>query len=171
MQGSFLPHPVLVHSEPAKRHYQAAENLTSAKHQQILQANKHRRIGTLYKVGQRVKLSTKNLPDRYHVSKISPRWLGPFPVSHYEPWTQNITLDFSDYPDLQKITNQFNTSLIAPFYTNSDKLFPGRTLPQPGPVTGEKYEVEKLLEFRSQPKTNKLQYLVKWEGWPSKHNQ
>ena len=32
MQGSFLPHPVLVHSDPAKRHYQAAENLTSAKH-------------------------------------------------------------------------------------------------------------------------------------------
>ena len=73
MQGSFLPHPVLVHSDPAKRHYQAAENLTSAKHQQILPANKHRRIGTPYKVGQQVKLSTENLPDRYHVSKISPR--------------------------------------------------------------------------------------------------
>jgi len=72
-QPPSLPYPILVYSDPAKRHYQVAENLTRAKHQQIIQPNKHRRPAPPYHIGQQVKLSTKNLPERYHVSKISPK--------------------------------------------------------------------------------------------------
>ena len=35
-QPPSLPHPIFVYSDPAKRHYQVAENMTRAKHQQIV---------------------------------------------------------------------------------------------------------------------------------------
>ena len=38
-----LPHPIPVYSDPAQRHYSAAEKLNSAKYNQIKYANKHRR--------------------------------------------------------------------------------------------------------------------------------
>ena len=31
--------------------------------------------------------------------------------------------------------------------------------------------METLLEFRSEPRTGKMQYLVKWKEWPTKYNQ
>jgi len=170
-QAPSLPHPILVYSDPAKRHYQVAENLTRAKHQQIVQANNHRRPAPPHHIGQQVKLSTKNLPERYHVSKISPKWVGPFTVTQYNPWAQNVTLDFSDYPDLNNISNSFNTSVIAPYHENPEHLFPGRTPTKPEAVSKDRYEVEKLLEFRSEPRTGKMQYLVKWKDWPTKYNQ
>ena len=35
-QSLSVPYPILVYLDPAKRHYQVAENLTRAKHQQIV---------------------------------------------------------------------------------------------------------------------------------------
>ncbi|KAF8445133.1 hypothetical protein BGX38DRAFT_1271470 [Terfezia claveryi] len=103
-------------------------------------------------------LSTKNLPARYHSSKLSPKWIGPFTITKYSPWSQNAKLNFTDFPDLNNINNSFHTSLLKPFFPNPIQLFPSRTLEQPGPVKEDRYEVERVLEFRSQPRTGKLQY-------------
>ena len=117
-------------------------------------------------------LSTKNLPaDKFKLSKHSPKWTGPFKVLEYNPQNQNVTLDFSDFPDLSNISIKFHTSLLKPFTPNNDIHFPERKLNRPGPVEEDRWEVEKVLEFRSQPKTGKPQYKVQCKGWPTKYNQ
>ena len=147
-QPPSLPYSILVYSDPAKIHCHMAENLTSAKHQQIVQANKHRRPAPAYHIGQQVKLSTKNLPERYHVFKISPKWVGPRTGTQYNLWAQNVTLDFSDYHDLNNISNSYNTSVIGPCYENPEHLFPGRTPTKPEAVSKNRYKLAILLEFK-----------------------
>jgi len=76
-----LPIPILIFFNPAKRFYEAAENITKAKIQQTPQANKRRRESPAYSIGSQVMLSTKNLPARYNSSKLSSKWIGPFKVN------------------------------------------------------------------------------------------
>jgi len=66
-----LPIPIPIFSNPAKRFYEAAENLTKAKIQQTQQANKLTRESAAYPIGSQVMLSTKSLPARYNSSKLS----------------------------------------------------------------------------------------------------
>jgi hypothetical protein len=165
-----LPIPIHSFSDPAKRHYEVAENLTQAKHKQILHANKHRTASPNYKVGDKVLLSTKNLPERYQNNKLTPRWFGPFTITNVYEWRQSYELDLSEYPDLLNISNCFHTSLIKPYRENLHDLFPTRTLAQPGPVESDRWEVEKVLEMRSQPKTGTIQYKVRWTGWGPSHD-
>ena len=117
-------------------------------------------------------LSTKNLPaDKFKLCKLSPTWTGPFKVLEYNPQNQNVSLDFSDFPDPSDISNKFHTSLLKPFTPNDDIHFAERTLNRPGPVEEDGWEVEKVLEFRSQPKTSKPQYKVQWKACHIKYNR
>ena len=101
-------------------------------------------------------LSTKNRPaDKFKLSKLSPKWTGRFKVLEYNPENQNVTLDFSDFPHLSNISNKFHTSLLKPFTHNDDIHVPERKLNRHGPVEEDRWEVERVLEFRSQPKTGK----------------
>ena len=76
-----LPHPIPVYSDPAQRHYSAVVKLNSAKHSQIKYANKHRRPAKYHDKGDELMLSNKNLPaDKFKLSKLSPKWTGPFKV-------------------------------------------------------------------------------------------
>ena len=59
-----------------------------------------------------------------------------------------MTLDLSELPDLQYITNSFYTSLIKPYVPNNDEKFPTRKLDKPGPLAGDRWEVEQVLQFR-----------------------
>ena len=68
-----LPHPIPIYSDPTKRFYQAAEKLTKAKYDQIIQANKCRRQAPNDKIHDQVILSTKNLPATFHQSKLAPK--------------------------------------------------------------------------------------------------
>ena len=117
-------------------------------------------------------LSTKKLPaDKFKLSKLSPKCTGPFKVLKYNPPNQNVTLDFSDFPDLSNITNKFHTSLLKHYIPNDDIYFSERKLNRPGPVTEDRQEVQKVLEFRRQRKTGKPQYKVQCKGWPTEYNQ
>ena len=42
------------------------------------------------------------------------------------PYSQNITLDLSELPDLQYITNSFSISLIKPYIPHNDEKFATR---------------------------------------------
>jgi len=61
--------------------------------------------------------------------------------------------------------------VIAPYHENPEHLFSGRTLQKPESVSKHRCDVETWLEFRSEPRTGKLQYPVKWKDWPTKYNQ
>ena len=129
---SELPHPITMYSVPGKRFYQAAETLTKAKYDKIIQANKHRREAHHYKMHDQVILSTKNLSAGFHQFKFAPKWIVPFKIINFISWSQNVTLDLSELSDLQYITNSFHRSHNKPYIPTYDEKFPTRKLRKPG---------------------------------------
>ena len=167
---SQLPHPIPIYSDPAKRFYQAAEKLTKAKDDQIIQSNKHRREAPYYKINDQVILSTKNLPAAFHHSKLAPKWIGRFKITNFIPCRQNVILDLSELPDLQSIVDSLHTLLIKSYIPNKDEKFPTRKLDKPDPVEEDKWEVEKVSQFGCKPAIRQPQYEVKWKGYEYEDN-
>ena len=81
-------------------------------------------------------LSTKNLAaDKFKLSKLSPKCTGLFKVLKYNPQNQNVSLDFSDFPDLSNISNKCHASLLKPFTSNDDIYVSEKKLNGPELVT------------------------------------
>jgi len=171
LAASPLPHPILIYANPTQLHYQLEKNLTEAKLSQITSANKNRRPATPYEEGELVMVSTKNFPSHFNTSKLHYTWIGPVPVIKANNIRQTYTLNLSDYSELSKITPTFHTSLIKPCQLNDNNKFPTRKLGQPEPVGKERYEVEKVVEFRTEPKTGKRQYKVTWKEYNESKDQ
>ena len=107
-------HPIHMHSDPDKSFPQAAEKLTKANYDQIIQANNHRREAPNYEMNHQVILSTKDLSAAFHQSKLARKWIGRFQITNIISWSQHVTLDLSDLPDLQYITNSFHIDSSRP---------------------------------------------------------
>jgi len=168
---SLLSHPIPIYTNPTKIHYQLGKNLTEAKLNQITSANKNSRPATPYEEGELVMVSIKNFPSHFNTNKLHYPWIGSVLVIRANNIRQTYTLDLSDYPKLSKITPTFHTSLIKPYQPNNDNKFPTRKLGQPGPVKEGRYEVEKVVEFRTKPRTGKRQYKVRWKGYNESKDQ
>ena len=74
-------------------------------------------------------------------------------MTNFIPWSQNVTFDLSELPDLQYITNSLHTSLIKPDIFNNDEKFATTELYKPDPVEGDRWEVEHVLQLRFNPGT------------------
>ena len=153
--------------------YNASKNISEARKQQTVQANKRRRPSPLYTIGQKVLLSMENIKSKTSTiskNKLQPKWSGPFIVTQYWPNQDNIQLEL---PADWKIYNIFHTSLIKPYIENDDQRFPSRKNTRPPPVPEadpqeDIYEVEAIRNhktIRGYP-----YYLVKWTGWPESDN-
>jgi len=171
LAASPLPHSIPIYANPTKLYYQLGKNLTEAKLNQITLANKHRRPATPYEEGELVMVSTKNFPSHFNINKLHDPWIGPVPVIKANNIRQTYNLDLSDYPELSRITPTFHTSLIKPYQPNDDNKFPTRKLGQPGPVEKGRYEVEEVVEFRTEPRTGKRQYRVRWKAYNKSKDQ
>ena len=152
--STVLPHTSPVYSDPGQRNHAAAEKLNSAKHDQIEYANKHRIPAKYHEKGDDLMLFTKHLPaDEFKLCEFTPKWTGPFKVPEYNPRNPNVKLDISDFPELSNICNKFHNSLLKPFKPNDNNPFTEWNLKRPGPVEDDRWEVENVLEFKSQQKT------------------
>jgi len=56
---------------------------------------------------------------------------------------------------------------MKPYVENNSMDLPGRDEEPRGEVTEGRWEVERVLEFRTAPHTSKSQYLVRWKGYRS----
>src|SRR5213080_2293891 len=101
-------------------------------------------------------------------SKLDPLYSGPFKVTHINHWTDNYSCDFTEFPELQAIHNKFHISALKP--AEKPKTFTKQDQ-KPGPVEDDRWEVEKVLEFRTHPRTGAKQYKVRWQGWTKEHDQ
>ena len=120
-----------------------------------------------YKTGDQVWLEGCNLRiDRPSV-KLAPKRYRPFKIRKVlSPITYQLAL-----PPQWKIHDVFHADLLTPYHET--KLHgPNFTRPPPDLIDGEEeYEVEEILQSRRFGKGHKVQYLVKWKGYPESDNQ
>jgi hypothetical protein len=121
----------------------------------------------VFKTGDKVLLSAKNLRLRNPSRKLTARFIGPFPVE--EPiGTQAYRLTL---PNNLPIHPVFHTSLLRPYHHREGEpdVLPGPIELDDGEETGDRYEVEALVGKRK--KKRLIQYLVKWKGWSDHYNE
>ena len=132
---------------------EAQDNLLLAKTDQAHHANKHRGAEIIYKVGDKVLLSTFHRWREYmqrgdhRVAKFMVRYDGPYTVIQAWPDSSVYTLDL---PDSMKILPTFHASLLQPFVSNDNELFPSRQHREPGPILtadgSQEYYVNHILD-------------------------
>ena len=116
-------------------------------------------------------LSTKNLPLATAYRKTAPEFIGPLAITKAFYATDNYTVTL---PDELNIHNTFHVEHLKPYILNNDKRFPNRKNTKPGPLPGfedeDRYEVERILREKGNPRTGEVLYYVKWKGWGHQSN-
>jgi hypothetical protein len=119
-----------------------------------------------YKEGDLVWLEGKNLCINQPTAKLAPRRHGPFKVIQVMS-AVNYRLEL---PTQWSIHPVFHTDLLTPYW---ETIMHGPNFTQPTPelIDGEEeYSVEKILDSQRFGRRRRLQYLVKWEGYPDTDN-
>jgi hypothetical protein len=119
-----------------------------------------------YKEGDQVWLEGKNLRLNQPTAKLAPRRHGPFKVIKVlSPVSYQLAL-----PTQWSIHPVFHIDLLTP-YRETIMHGPNYQRLVPDLVDGEEeYSVEKILDSRKFSRRQRLQYLVKWEGYPDSDN-
>jgi hypothetical protein len=119
-----------------------------------------------YKEGDLVWLEGKNLRVNQPTAKLAPRQHGPFKIIQVMS-AVNYRLEL---PTQWSIHPVFHINLLTP-YKETTMHGPNFTRPTPELINGEEeYSVEKILDSRHFGRRRRLQYLVKWEGYPDVEN-
>ena len=153
--NSTLPSIELHHKKLKEILARTRYQLTLAKENFKVQADKHRSLETNFKVGDLVWLSIKNL-YLHGKKKLLPRYVGPFQITQViNPVAVKLLL-----PASMKIHPVFHVSLLKP-------VTPGTRLSKPPTsVTIEghqEFEVKKILD--SKRVGTRFFYLIDWKGF------
>ncbi|CDJ34265.1 uncharacterized protein EMH_0019520 [Eimeria mitis] len=143
----------------------AQSHIIKAKWQQKRYADAHRRDAQ-YNPGDRVWISSRNLPGLNQCSKFEPRFLGPFAVlERIGQVAYRIEL-----PPTYTCHNAFHVSQLVPDRPRDPQMKSKEAAVWRLPVTGpdgtptDIYEVDYILDQRGSDED--IQYLVKWRGAP-----
>ena len=120
-----------------------------------------------YKTGDQVWLEGRNLQIDWSSAKLAPKRHGPFKIKKVlSPITYQLEL-----PAQWKIHDIFHANLLTPYHET--KLHGANFIrPPPDLIDGEEeYEIEEILQSRKFGRGCKVQYLVKWKGYPDSENQ
>jgi hypothetical protein len=120
-----------------------------------------------YKEGDQVWLEGRNLHTDQPAAKLAPQRHGPFMVKQVmSPVSYCL-----DLPLQWKIHPIFHIDLLSP-YRKTEVHGVNYQHPPPKLVDNkEEYKVEAILDTRRTGRGCKLQYLVKWKGYPNADNQ
>ena len=120
-----------------------------------------------YQAGDQVWLEGRNLRIDQPSAKFAPKRHGPFRIKKVlSPITYQLEL-----PPQWKIHDVFHADLLTPYH-ETELHGPNFMKPPPDLIDGEEeYEIEEVLQSRRQGRGRKIQYLVKWKGYPDSENQ
>ena len=138
----------------------AKASLSMALHRQKAYADKGRRA-IEFKIGQYVKLSTRNLASKANgTPKLHPKFIGPFQV------TERIGAQAYKLllPQEMRIHIVFHASLLQPWHHSSAGITPAQVLLV---KDDEQFEVESILDHQDEGtgRRKKSSYLVAWKGY------
>jgi hypothetical protein len=103
----------------------------------------------------------------YQASKLNPKQYGPF---HIEKVISPVAYHL-ELPNNWQIHNVFHASLLLP-YRETAYHGPNFSHPPPNLVGGEEeQEIEKIINHQYFGKSQALQYLIKWKGFPESDNE
>ena len=120
-----------------------------------------------YKEGDLVWLEGRHLRTNQPVIKLVPRRHGPFSIVQVmSPINYRLKL-----PTQWSIHDVFHIDLLTP-YQETDIHRANYSRPAPELVDNEEeYEVKKILDSQRFGRRRKLQYLIKWKGYPDLDNE
>jgi hypothetical protein len=154
---------------------EARDNLLAAKVTQAHHANARRGAEDVFKVGEKVMLSTLHRRKQYtrkgekRSAKFFPRFDGPYTITGTHPETSNYTLRL---PPSSTMFPTFHASELKRFEANDRDLFPSWELSRPGPIVTEEgmeeYLVEEIIDVRKRGQG--WQFLVRWSGYGPEHD-
>ena len=123
-------------------------------------------IPSQYKPRDQVWLEATHLKLRHQKTKLTPKHYGPFRViKEISPVAYKIQLPMS-----WGIHNMFHASLLSP-YQETAANGPNFSRPPPDLIDGEEeYKVERIVNHRRHGWARRLQYLIKWKGYPESDN-
>jgi hypothetical protein len=148
---------------------EARHNLLAAQNRQRQYANQHRRE-VVFKKGDMVLLSTANLRNEQRAPKLSPKFIGPFPIIRV---VSDVAYEL-ELPDTLKIHPVFHVSKLKEYKDGKD-LFPERKEESQIRPTSENvidgeeaWEVEEVVgkRVRKRGKATVTEYLVRWKNYP-----
>jgi hypothetical protein len=119
-----------------------------------------------YKQGEQVWLEATHLKIRHQKTKLKPKRYGPFKIiKEISPVAYQLRLSVA-----WGIYDVFHASLLLPYHETTAHS-PNFSQPPPELIDGEEeYQVECIMGHQKTGRGNKLQYLVKWVGYPESDN-
>jgi hypothetical protein len=128
---------------------------------------RRKRTAPTFQTGDQVWLDGRNIKMFHPAAKLAPKRHGPFPIIRVlSPITYELRL-----PVQWKLHPVFHVDLLTPY---RETEFHGANYDKPPPdlINGEEeYKVERIVASRRFGRGHKLQYLVKWKGYPDAENQ
>jgi len=140
------------------------DKLVTQRVRQATQANKRRREGRCFQVGDKVLLSTANLNlPKGRPKKLCPKFIGPYEVLKVDHKTSTYKIKLP--PDLAKrqVHDVFHENVLKPFIPNNDELFPKRDALKHydfGNDPDHEWVVQSITDHRWSPN---LEFKVQWQ--------
>ena len=139
------------------------------------QYNKKRVKSPNYQPGDLVYVSAEgiNWPSYASSPKESiPNYFGPITIATVDQQRDNVTVELP-HTAPKSLFPTFHVSKVQPAISR-EEIFPAfqDIYDRPGPIEvseGEKYELEKIVASRN--RYNRLEFLVKYKGYPDSHNE
>ncbi|XP_078790756.1 uncharacterized protein LOC105356156 [Oryzias latipes] len=138
---------------------QARAALLRTKESNCQIANRRRVVGPVYLPGQRVWLSSRNIPVQASSRKLAPRYIGPYEIDHIiNPSCVRLRL-----PAALKVHPAFHISQIKPVHESP--LCPPSASPPPARIIdgAPAFTASRVLDVRRRGRG--FQFLVDWEGY------